>query len=65
MAQVRNISGTDLFVPAVARVVVEDEVIDVPDADFDSFVCQTRTWGSVEEPKKPAKKTASSKQKES
>lgn len=50
MAKVRNVSGEDLYVPEVGRVVAVDEVVTVPDARAKAYTCQSRTW--VREDKK-------------
>lgn len=62
MARVRYLGSEPVTVPELGleRVVQPDEVVEVPDARFDGYVCQTANWEAVEEPKKaaPAKKTA-------
>ena len=50
--KIRNISRTDLYVPAVGRPVAADEVIDVPDAQGPAFLCQPRTWAAESTPTK-------------
>ncbi len=44
--KIRNISGEDLAVPSLMRVVEADAVIDVPDADAAGFTCQPATWAA-------------------
>lgn len=61
MARVRFIGPEPVTVPELGpeRVVEPDEVVEVPDARFDGYVCQPGTWEAVEEPKAAtAKKTA-------
>lgn len=62
MARVRLIGPEPVTVPELgSRAVQPDEVVDVPDARFDGYVCQTATWESVEEPgarEAAARKTA-------
>ncbi|MCX4974216.1 hypothetical protein [Streptomyces sp. NBC_00620] len=63
MARVRFIGPEPVTVPELGgREVQPDEVVEVPDARFEGYVCQPGTWESVEEPKSevlPApKKTA-------
>ncbi|MEU0181776.1 hypothetical protein ABZ312_11395 [Streptomyces sp. NPDC006207] len=60
MARVRFIGPEPVTVPELGdRLVQPDEVVEVPDARFEGYVCQTANWESVEEPKtEPAKKTA-------
>lgn len=51
MARVRFIGPEPVTVPELgSRVVHPDEVVEVPDARFDAYVCQPATWESVEEP---------------
>jgi hypothetical protein len=51
MAKIRNVSGEDLIVPVLgSRTVADDAVVEVPDALFDSFVCQPALWAAVTEP---------------
>ncbi|MDI9885903.1 hypothetical protein QMZ92_16335 [Streptomyces sp. HNM0645] len=64
MARVRFIGPEPVTVPELGgRAVQPDEVVEVPDARFDGYVCQPQTWESVEEPgaSRPAKKTAAAK----
>jgi len=60
MARVRFIGPEPVRVPELGdRSVEPDEVVEVPDARFDGYVCQTSTWETVEEPKTATpKKTA-------
>ncbi|MFD9211590.1 hypothetical protein ACFVY9_00440 [Streptomyces sp. NPDC059544] len=66
MARVRLIGPEPVTVPELGgRTVQPDEVVEVPDARFDAYVCQPTTWESVEEPKGlEPKKTAARPQKE-
>ncbi|MDT9689388.1 hypothetical protein Q5762_13790 [Streptomyces sp. P9(2023)] len=62
MARVRFIGPEPVTVPELGdRVVQPDEVVAVPDARFDGYVCQTTTWQPVEEPG-AAKKTTTRKE---
>ncbi|WP_030659720.1 MULTISPECIES: hypothetical protein [Streptomyces] len=55
MAKVRWIGPVPVEVPELAgRIVQPDEVVEVPDARYDGYVCQTVNWEPVEEPKEPA-----------
>ena len=61
MARVRFIGPEPVTVPELGdREVQPDEVVEVPDARFEGYVCQPTNWESVEEPKTaaPAMKTA-------
>ncbi|MGW3410244.1 hypothetical protein [Streptomyces sp. NPDC000888] len=63
MARVRFIGPEPVMVPELSgREVQPDEVVEVPDARFEGYVCQTTNWEPVEEPKDQAlpalKKTA-------
>ncbi|MFF1843052.1 hypothetical protein ACFVW9_15065 [Streptomyces sp. NPDC058217] len=62
MARVRYIGAEPVTVPELGdRSVQPDEMVEVPDARFDGYVCQTATWEAVEEPKadqSPKKTTA-------
>lgn len=54
MAKIRNVSGEDLFVPWLNKVVAADEVATVPDSDLAAYTCQPQTWAD-ESPKKGEK----------
>lgn len=60
MAKVRYIGPTAVTVPELGHRTVEpDEVVEVPDARYDGYVCQPVNWEPVEEPKTaPAKAAA-------
>lgn len=64
MARVRYVGPEPVTVPELGRVVEPDEIVEVPDARFEGYVCQPGTWESIEEPKEetppaaPVKKTA-------
>lgn len=58
MAKVRLIAPEERRVPWLGRTVQPDEVVDVPDRQFDAYVCQAGTWQAVEEPKPPAVEVA-------
>lgn len=61
MARVRFIGPEPVTVPELgSRAVQPDEIVEVPDERFDGYVCQLRTWESVEEPgaKTTARKAA-------
>lgn len=52
MARVRYIGAEPVTVPELgSREVQPDEMVEVPDARFDGYVCQTATWEAVEDPK--------------
>ncbi|MFF2226287.1 hypothetical protein ACFVV7_23565 [Streptomyces globisporus] len=61
MARVRYIGAEPVTVPELGRTVQPDEIVEVPDARFEGYVCQPTAWEGIEEPKddKPssAKKT--------
>jgi hypothetical protein len=58
MARVRFIGPEPVTVPELGdREIQPDQVVEVPDARFDGYVCQPGTWEAVEEPG-AAKKTA-------
>lgn len=61
MARVRYIGPEPVTVPELGNRLVDlDEVVEVPDARFEGYVCQPGTWEAVEEPgaKQAPKKTA-------
>lgn len=62
MARVRFIGSESVTVPELGdREVRPDEVVEVPDARFEGYVCQSSNWEAVEEPgtkAAAAKKTA-------
>lgn len=59
MARVRLIGPEPVTVPELdGREVQPDEIVEVPDARFDAYVCQMATWESIEEPGAKPKKTA-------
>lgn len=52
MARVRYIGAEPVTVPELgSRTVQPDEMVEVPDARFDGYVCQPATWEGIEEPK--------------
>jgi hypothetical protein len=58
MARVRFLGAEPVTVPELGdREIQPDEVVEVPDARFDGYVCQEQTWQPVEEPGATAKKT--------
>ena len=58
MARVRFIGRKPVTVPELGdREIQPDQVVEVPDARFAGYVCQTTKWEPVEEPG-AAKKTA-------
>jgi hypothetical protein len=61
MAKIRNVSGEDLIVPVLDRIVADDAVVEVPDALFDSFVCQPALWAAVTDPAAATSSTAAAK----
>ncbi|WP_412079045.1 hypothetical protein ACLF6K_37510 [Streptomyces xanthophaeus] len=61
MAKVRFVGPLPVTVPELgSRIVQPDEVVEVPDARYDGYVCQPTNWEPVEEPKdsEPPKKAA-------
>ncbi|MEU5716557.1 hypothetical protein AB0G71_12330 [Streptomyces sp. NPDC020403] len=55
MARVRYIGAEPVTVPELGdRRIEPDELVEVPDARFDGYVCQAGTWEAVEEPKNEA-----------
>lgn len=66
MARVRLIGSEPVTVPELGQIEIQpDQVVEVPDARFEGFVCQPGAWEPVEEPKSAAvKKTAAKPQKE-
>ena len=50
MAEVRFIGSTAHVVPWLGRTVQPDEVVTVPDEQFDAYVCQPALWQAVAEP---------------
>lgn len=59
MARVRFIGPEPVTVPELGeRVIQPDEVVEVPDARYDGYVCQPATWEPVEEPGAAAKKSS-------
>lgn len=66
MAKIQNVSGVDLFVPVLGREVKADDVVEVDDALYESFVPEAEhrspdhPWSGIEAPAK-AKKAAKSK----
>lgn len=53
MAKYRNVSGFDLDIPAVGRVVEDDGVFEVPDAHAPGFDCQPTNYKRLDD-EKPA-----------
>lgn len=59
MAKVRYVGDVPVSVPELGgRTVQPDEVVEVPDARYDGYVCQPPNWEGVEEPKAAPKKAA-------
>ncbi|TXS20207.1 hypothetical protein EAO70_09345 [Streptomyces sp. adm13(2018)] len=51
MARVRYIGPEPVTVPELGeRLIQPDEVVEVPDARFEGYVCQTTNWKAIEEP---------------
>jgi hypothetical protein len=51
MARVRYIGAETVTVPELGgRAVDPDELVEVPDARYGGYVCQTTLWEGVEEP---------------
>lgn len=52
MARVRYIGAEPVTVPELGNKTVHpDELVEVPDARYEGYACQTATWEPVEEPK--------------
>lgn len=51
MAKIKNVSGQDLEVPSLGRIVFAGQEVDVDDKDVESFTCQESTWASVSKKK--------------
>lgn len=70
MARVRYIGAEPVTVPELgSRTIEPDQVVEVPEARFEGYACQSQTWEIVEEPKggespQAPKKTAAKLQKE-
>lgn len=59
MARVRYVGPEPVTVPELSsRTIQPDEVVEVPDARFDGYVCQPAAWEGVEEPKSEKPPTA-------
>lgn len=56
MAKFRNISGIDLYVVAVSRVVEDDGVFEIADEAAPGFECQPSNYKRIDEPKAKAAK---------
>lgn len=57
MAKVRLIADESRIVPWLNnRTVQPDEVVEVPDGDVESYLCQPATWEPVAEPKTAVKR---------
>lgn len=61
MARVRYIGAEPVTVPELgSRTIHPDELVEVPDARYDGYVCQASVWKAVDEPRAdqpPAKKS--------
>ncbi|MFE9432154.1 hypothetical protein [Streptomyces sp. NPDC006640] len=51
MARVRYLGPEPVTVPELGRVVEPDEIVEVPDARFEGYVCQPGMWEPIQEPK--------------
>lgn len=50
MAKIRNVSGENLLVPALGgRLVLEEAVVEVEDADVYGFTCQEPNWAPADD----------------
>lgn len=48
MTKLKNISGEDRTVPALAsRLVLAGQVVEVPDEDVDAYTCQETIWAKA------------------
>ena len=50
MTKIRNVSGVELYVSWLDKVVGVDEVVDVPDEDGAAYLAQEQTWVTVDAP---------------
>lgn len=49
MAKIKNVSGEDRLVPWLGgRLVLDGQVVDVPDRDVPAYCCQTETWSPAD-----------------
>lgn len=51
MARVRYLGPEPVTVPELGRTVEPDEIVEVPDARYWGYACQTTNWEEVEPPK--------------
>ena len=58
MASVRNVSGYDLEVPELYRIVPDGETATIPDDRWQGYVSQAGVWEGVDEPATPADELA-------
>lgn len=56
MPKFRNVSGFDLDIPAVGRVIADDEVFEVSDDLAPGFECQPSNYAVVDGPSRKADK---------
>lgn len=47
MPRIKNISGYDLTVPSLGRLVLAGQVVEVPAEDAPSYTCQASVWQDV------------------
>lgn len=49
MAKIKNVSGEDRIVPGLGgRLVVAGAVVEVPEDEAKSYLCQTKVWATAE-----------------
>lgn len=53
--KVRNVSGDELYVPELNRLVAPDAVVEVPDNRADGYLSQPATWAAESTPTKKEK----------
>ena len=48
MAKIRNVSGEARLVPWLGgRLVLDGQVVEIPDDDLDAYTCQPDTWADA------------------
>lgn len=59
MANIKNVSGQDLEVSWLGRIVFAGQEVEVDDDVVDSYACQVETWKRTDKPaRRPARKRA-------
>lgn len=61
MAKVRLAASEPRIVPWLGSAIVQpDQVVEIPDDQFDAYVCQPAVWEAVEEPRSAKKPSTTS-----